>query len=57
MEFRKVFVNTLYDNVKGTTPFCAKKVAVLNCWGKMRAWGCHMVHHAQSGANQRGCHD
>ena len=37
---------TLYDNVKGTTPFCAKKVAVLNCWGKMRAWGCHMVHHA-----------
>ena len=23
-----------------------KKVAVLNCWGKMRAWGCHMVHHA-----------
>ena len=23
-----------------------KTVAVLNCWGKMRAWGCHMVHHA-----------
>ncbi len=21
-------------------------VAVRNCWGKMRAWGCHMVHHA-----------
>lgn len=19
---------------------------MLNCWGKMRAWGCHMVHHA-----------
>ncbi|MDU3395956.1 MAG: 1,3-beta-galactosyl-N-acetylhexosamine phosphorylase, partial [Clostridiales bacterium] len=37
---------TLYENVKGTTPYCAKKVAVLNCWGKMRAWGCHMVHHA-----------
>ncbi|WPB39481.1 1,3-beta-galactosyl-N-acetylhexosamine phosphorylase [[Clostridium] scindens] len=37
---------TLYKNVKGTTPYCAKKVAVLNCWGKMRAWGCHMVHHA-----------
>lgn len=36
----------LYDNVKGTTPFCFKKVAVLNAWGKMRAWGCHMVHHA-----------
>ena len=37
---------TLYANVKGTTPYCVKKVAVLNCWGKMRAWGCYMVHHA-----------
>lgn len=37
---------TLYANVKGTTPYCVKKVAVLNCWGNMRAWGCHMVHHA-----------
>ena len=36
----------LYENIKGTTPFCIKKVAVLNSWGKMRAWGCHMVHHA-----------
>lgn len=36
----------LYDNIKGTTPYCIKTVAVLNCWGKMRAWGCHMVHHA-----------
>lgn len=40
-EFRE-----LYDNIKGTTPYCIKRVAVLNCWGKMRAWGCHMVHHA-----------
>lgn len=40
-EFRE-----LYENIKGTTPYCIKKVAVLNCWGKMRAWGCHMVHHA-----------
>lgn len=40
-EFRE-----LYENVKGTSPYCAKRVAVLNCWGKMRAWGCHMVHHA-----------
>ena len=40
-EFRE-----LYENVRGTTPYCAKRVAVLNCWGKMRAWGCHMVHHA-----------
>lgn len=37
---------TLYENIKGTTPYCIKKVAVLNTWGKMRAWGNHMVHHA-----------
>lgn len=37
---------TLYENIKGATPYCVKTVAVLNCWGKMRAWGCHMVHHA-----------
>ena len=37
---------TLYDNIKGTTPYCVKTVAVLNSWGKMRAWGNHMVHHA-----------
>lgn len=37
---------TLYSNIKGTTPYCIKKVAVLNCWGKARAWGNHMVHHA-----------
>ena len=40
-EFRE-----LYENVRGTTPYCVKTVAVLNAWGKMRAWGCHMVHHA-----------
>ena len=40
-EFRE-----LYDNIKGTTPYCVKTVAVLNSWGKQRAWGCHMVHHA-----------
>ncbi|MDO4453750.1 MAG: 1,3-beta-galactosyl-N-acetylhexosamine phosphorylase [Eubacteriales bacterium] len=40
-EFRE-----LYDNIKGTTPHCTATVAVLNCWGKMRSWGCHMVHHA-----------
>lgn len=40
-EFRE-----LYDNIKGTTPYCVKRVAVLNSWGKMRAWGSHMVHHA-----------
>ena len=37
---------TLYNNIKGTTPYCVKRVAVLNSWGKMRAWGNHMVHHA-----------
>lgn len=40
-EFRE-----LYENVKGSAPYCAKTVAVLNCWGRMRAWGNHMVHHA-----------
>ncbi len=36
---------TLYDNIQGTTPYCVKRVAVLNCWGKMRSWSNHMVHH------------
>ena len=40
-EFRE-----LYENIKGTTPYCVKTVAVLNSWGQQRAWGCHMVHHA-----------
>lgn len=40
-EFRE-----LYENIKGTEGFCYKKAAVLNCWGRMRSWGCHMVHHA-----------
>ena len=40
-EFRE-----LYENAKGTTPYCVKKVAVLNSWGRIRSWGCHMVHHA-----------
>ena len=40
-EFRE-----LYDNIKGATPYCVKTVGVLNCWGRARSWGCHMVHHA-----------
>ncbi len=40
-EFRE-----LYENVRGTTPYCVKRVAVLNSWGRCRSWGCHMVHHA-----------
>ena len=44
---RQQFIN--YNGTemqKGTTPYCVKKVAVLNSWGKIRSWGCHMVHHA-----------
>lgn len=40
-EFRR-----LYENAKGSTPYCLKRLAILNAWGKMRAWGNHMVHHA-----------
>lgn len=40
-EFRE-----LYENIKNTTAYCIKTVAVLNSWGKCRSWGCHMVHHA-----------
>lgn len=40
-EFRE-----LYENIRGTKAHCVKKVAVLNSWGKIRAWGNHMVHHA-----------
>jgi 1,3-beta-galactosyl-N-acetylhexosamine phosphorylase len=40
-EFRSI-----YSNIEGTKPYCFARVAVLNAWGKMRAWGCHMVHHA-----------
>jgi 1,3-beta-galactosyl-N-acetylhexosamine phosphorylase len=36
----------LYEPAKGGKPWCTAKVAVLNAWGKMRSWGCHMVHHA-----------
>jgi len=38
-EFRDI-----YEKV--SKPLCLAKVAVLNCWGKVRAWGAHMVHHA-----------
>ena len=40
-EFRE-----LYANIDGGTPYCVKRVAVLNSWGRARSWGCHMVHHA-----------
>ena len=40
-EFRE-----LYGHINGAEPYCVKRVAVLNCWGRARSWGCHMVHHA-----------
>ncbi len=40
-EFRR-----LYDSIGGARPWCVRTVAVLNCWGRARSWGCHMVHHA-----------
>ena len=40
-EFRE-----LYSHINGAKPYCVKRVAVLNCWGRARSWGCHMVHHA-----------
>jgi len=35
----------LYEKAR-TKPLCLARVAVLNAWGRMRSWGCHMVHHA-----------
>ena len=40
-EFRE-----LCGRIGGAKPWYAKTVAVLNCWGRARSWGCHMVHHA-----------
>ena len=40
-EFREI-----YDNIAGNKPYCGLKVAVLNCWGKLRTWQTHMVAHA-----------
>lgn len=37
-EFREI-----YDNVNGTNPYCAAKIAVLNYWGAKRAWLLHSV--------------
>lgn len=40
-EFREI-----YDKIHGKKPYCGLKVAVLNCWGKLRSWQAHMVAHA-----------
>ncbi len=34
------------DQIQGQKPLSQARVAVLNSWGKMRSWGCHMQHHA-----------
>ena len=40
-EFRE-----LYANAQGCKAHCIKKIAVLSGWGRYKAWGNHMVHHA-----------
>ncbi len=40
-EFREI-----YQNIGGSRPYCGLKVAVLNCWGQIRAWQSFMVAHA-----------
>lgn len=40
-EFREI-----YDNIRGSRPWCGLKAAVLNCWGKLRSWQPFMVAHA-----------
>ena len=40
-EFRE-----LYKNIKGCKAYSIKKVAILSSWGRYKAWGNHMVHHA-----------
>ncbi len=40
-EFREI-----YGNIGGCRPYCGLKVAVLNCWGQLRAWQAFMVAHA-----------
>lgn len=36
----------IYDNINGSKPYSGLKVAILNCWGKLRSWQTHMVSHA-----------
>lgn len=40
-EFRQI-----YDNIGKSRPYSGLKVAVLNCWGRLRAWQAFMVAHA-----------
>ena len=40
-EFRDI-----YDKIHGRKLYCGLKVAVLNCWGRLRSWQAYMVAHA-----------
>ena len=40
-EFREI-----YNSIAGSRPYCGLKVAILNCWGKLRSWQAFMVAHA-----------
>ena len=41
-EFRQI-----HEAMEGTSSYMAPfKVAILNCWGKLRRWMCNQVHHA-----------
>ena len=40
-EFRDI-----YDKIHDRKPYCGLKVAVLNCWGRLRSWQAYMVAHA-----------
>ncbi|MCC8047443.1 MAG: 1,3-beta-galactosyl-N-acetylhexosamine phosphorylase [Clostridiales bacterium] len=35
----------IYDNIKGVSPYCGLKVAILNSWGTLRSWQPYMVAH------------
>lgn len=35
----------LYNNISGKKPYSKLHVAILNSWGKIRSWQCHMVAH------------
>lgn len=37
---------TICDHIGKSKPYCGLKVAVLNCWGRLRAWQTFMVAHA-----------
>lgn len=38
-------LRTVYDVIANKQPYCVLKVGVLNAWGSLRSWMCHMVAH------------